>query len=285
MQKKIKSFDDVGINYSVERISEFFLVFIQGVGSDLSSWKKVRQFFHKKGFSTLALDLRGHGLSDRPNSVKDYKLEYFAKDVYKVIKTEKIRRFILIGYCFGGIITIKFHELFPSLSKAYILINTSYKARKPLRMLDKWSPLRYILNNILEETGQKTRRFHYAKSDKFMGTGDWNLRRIYSDIKHTTFKSWIFTFETIANFDGTKTLKSINEPVLIIQGLKDSFVLPETAEKMHKMIKSSKVEFIPNTNHLILLNNNRILERRILLYLETIDKFIYYKKFLKQKVS
>lgn len=285
MQKKITSFDNVKINYSIERISEFFLVFIQGVGSDLSSWKKVRHFFHKKGFSTLALDLRGHGLSDRPNSVKDYKLEYFAKDVYKVIKTEKIRRFVLIGYCFGGIIAIKFHELFPSLSKSYILINTSYKARKPLRMLDKWSSLRYILNNVVEKTGQKNRRFHYAKSDKFIGTGDWNLRRIYSDIKHTTFKSWIFTFQTIAEFNGIKTLKSINKPVLIIQGLEDSLVLPETAEKMHKMVKSSKVDFIPNADHIILLNNHRILERRILLYIETIEKFIHHKKFLKQKVS
>ena len=138
---------------------------------------------------------------------------------------------------------------------------------------------------MVEKTGKKNRRFHYAKSDKFIGTGDWNLRRIYSDIKHTTFKSWIFTFEAIAKFNGTKTLKSINKPVLIIQGLEDSFVLPETAEKMHKMVKSSKVESIPNTNHIILLNNHRILERRILSYIETIDQFIHHKKFLKQKVS
>jgi len=281
MEKKIKSFDNIRINYSIERVSEFFLVFIQGVGSDLSSWKKVRQFFHKRGFSTLAVDLRGHGLSERPYSDQDYKLEYFTQDLHKIIKKEKIKKFILIGYCFGGMIAIKFHELFPSLSKAYVFINTVPRARLSLRLLHKLSFLWYALNKILEKTGRKNKNYHYAKSEKFIGTGDWNLIRIYSDVKHTSLKSWIFTFETIAKFDGVKTLKSIKKPVLILQGLKDSLVPPKMAKEMHLMVKSSKIDIIPDVNHLILLNKPQILERRILLYIEAIEIFTHHKKFLK----
>src|SRR3989338_4944959 len=146
MQKKIISFDHVGINYSIERISGFFLVFVHGIGGDLNVWKKKRKFFHKKGFSTLAIDLRGRGLSDKPDFIESYGLECSAKDIQGILKKEKITRFILIGHSFGGMVTIKFYELFPTLSKAYILIDTAPKATRSLKMFHPGSPLIRILN-------------------------------------------------------------------------------------------------------------------------------------------
>ena len=45
MQKKIESFDGVGINYSISRVSDFFLIFIHGAGGDLNAWKEQEHFF------------------------------------------------------------------------------------------------------------------------------------------------------------------------------------------------------------------------------------------------
>ena len=109
MQKKIESFDGIRINYSISRVSDFFLIFIHGAGGDLNAWKEQEHFFHKNGLSTIAIDLRGHGLSDRPNSVRSYRLECFAKDIHQIIVKEKIKKFVMIGHCFGGMVTISFH--------------------------------------------------------------------------------------------------------------------------------------------------------------------------------
>ena len=130
MQKKITSFDGTQINYSLSKNSEndAYLVFLHGLGGDLTAWKKELNFFKSKGISTLAVDLRGHGKSDRPDLLDKYKLEYFARDVKTIIDHEKIKKLIIVGHCFGGVVTIMFHKLFPNLAKSYILVDTTYKA-------------------------------------------------------------------------------------------------------------------------------------------------------------
>lgn len=273
MQKKIKSFDKVKINYDIRRVSDFFLIFIHGAGGDLNAWKKERQFFHKKGFSTLAVDLRGHGLSDRPNLVRNYRLEYFAGDIHQILRKEKIIKFIIIGHCFGGMVTISFHKLFPRLSKAYILIGTTYEAPRWLAIFNHNIFFVKILNFIVQNKVLRKKHFSHVNFDKFMGTGDWDFRRIYSDIIHTSLKSWLFTYENIAKFNGLRILKSMDKPVLIIGGAKDTIFPPKVAKKMHQLVRTSKMDIIPNANHILVLNNAEDLKRKILSYIKEIEKF------------
>lgn len=271
MQKKIRSFDDVKISYDISRVSDFFLVFVHGAGGDLNAWKKQRQFFHKNKFSTLAIDLRGHGLSGRPDSAASYRLEYFAKDMRQILRKEKITEFIIIGHCFGGMVTIAFHKLFPELSKAYILIGTTYKAPLSLAIFKHNLLFVRMLNRIVNKFMIK-RRFSHVNFNKFVGSGDWNLRRIYSDIKHTSLKSWLFTYQNIAEFDGIEILRGIDKPVLIIEGENDTIFPPKIAKEMHKLVRTSRMDIIPNANHILVLNNANDLQNKILSYIRMIGK-------------
>src|SRR3989344_2413697 len=99
MQKKVESFDRININYSINRVSKKFLIFLHGIGGDLTVWKKYVKFFNKKGFSTIAVDFRGHGISDKANKKIDYSVENSAKDIFQIIKKEKIKHFVFIGHC------------------------------------------------------------------------------------------------------------------------------------------------------------------------------------------
>ena len=106
MEKKIKSSDGTHINYEISRTKKnnHWLIFIHGAGGDLTAWRKERYFFHKKGYSTIAIDLRGHGKSERPKLLIDYSLDNFAQDVNTVLKHEKINNFSIISHCFGSMI-------------------------------------------------------------------------------------------------------------------------------------------------------------------------------------
>lgn len=272
MQKKIESFDGIKINYSIKKISGFFLVFVHGAGGDLNAWRKEREFFHKKGYSTLAVDLRGHGLSERPDLMRSYRLECFAKDIHPILKKEKISKFIMIGHCFGGMVVIAFHKLFPALSKAYILVDTAHKAPQSLAIFKHNAFFVKILNYIAQNKALKKKHFSHANFDNFIGCGDWNLRRIYSDITHTSFKSWLFTFENIAQFNGSGILRNMDKPVLIIEGEKDSIFPPKVAKEMHQLVKTSKINIIPDANHLLVLNNVRDLTQEMLSYIQSIEK-------------
>lgn len=268
MEKVVLS-DGVKINYDIQKNSktrnekDFFLVFIHGAGGDLNVWKKERQFFKRKKISTLAIDLRGHGKSDKPNDKSKYQLKYFAKDIRKIIKAEKIKNFILIGHCLGGIITIIFHKYFPRLAKSYIFIDSTYESPKILKQFFKYNPINLDIlnNNFMNKNIRKS--FSHVNHDKFVGTDDLDFWRIYSDISNTTFKSWIFTYESISRFEGIDMLKKIDKPVLIIHGDKDIVFNVKIAKKMHHLIRDSVLRIIPEENHIIVLNNPKAITREI----------------------
>ncbi|EKE06591.1 MAG: carboxylesterase (est-1) [uncultured bacterium] len=277
MQKQINSFDGVKINYDIvrENKNSGFLVFLHGAGGNLTAWNKELHFFHRKGISTLAIDFRGHGKSARPDNVDDYDLENFAKDVFEILKKEKIKDFILIGHCFGGMVVTIFHKLFPTLAQSYILVDTTYKAPKKMRYFFKANkPFVFILNYFLEKmkTGQKS--FSHMDFEKYVGTGDWNVKRIFSDIIHTTFKSWIFTYQNIAKFDAIEILKSIKKRVLIIEGEKDSVFNMLEAKKINSLIKNSELNVIPEANHILVLNNPHELQKEIYGFVKNFKDFV-----------
>ncbi len=268
IQKQIYSSDRNIINYEIDKniygSKKPILIFVHGAGGNLRAWDEERKILNKSKFKTLAIDLRGHGLSGRPHTINHYSLNKFSQDIYDVINTEKLKNFIIIGHCFGGMVTVNFHKLFPNLAHAYILIDSAPKGPQILKSFIRNNPfLVKLLNSRLhrkKETGQKFSPVNY---EKFIGTGDWNIRRIYNDIVHTTFRSWIFTFQNLAKFNGIKILKNIHQPVLVINGEKDSIFRVPVAKKINKLVKNSQLHVIPDANHILVINNPEILSQYI----------------------
>ena len=73
--------------------------------------------------------------------------------------------------------------------------------------------------------------------------------------------------------DAKQLLDKISVPTLVLEGEEDSIFPPDIAEYIHKRIKKSQLEFIPNANHILVLNNPKELEKGIQSFLEKI-KFL-----------
>ena len=131
----------------------------------------------------------------------------------------------------------------------------------------------HILNHILQNEDLRKRHFSHVNYKTFVGTGDWDFFRIYSDISHTSFKSWLFTYENLAKFNGIKILKSIRKPVLVIEGDKDSIFNLLVAKKIKSLIRNSKLDIVPDANHIIVINNPKQLEVEILRFLLRLKGF------------
>ncbi len=268
--KKISSFDGVKINYDLKRLrSDYFLIFIHGAGGNLTAWKNERQFFHNKGISTLAVDLRGHGLSDRPEKAFDYRLESFAHDLNSVLAEEKIDNFIIVAHCFGGMVAMSYQQLYPNLAKAFIFVDTASKAPNRLRafMLLNF-PILPILNYILKTKFMSKKDFEQCDYRDFAKLGDWNMKRMYADITHTSLRSWIYTYQNMANFDGREVLKEIKVPTLVIHGDRDKIFGVDKAREINKLISESVLDILPGTNHIIVLSAPEILSEKILNFVE-----------------
>lgn len=272
--KYFTSFDGAEIYYhSTVKDKNRCLIFLHGLGGDLTSWDKERRYFTSLGISTIALDLRGHGFSERRDNKDFYKLENFAKDVATLIQKESIDNTVVVGHCFGGMVSIYFQAHFPKSSKGLILIDTSYKpAFFGKNFLSK--TLLDEMINLLLSVSPNMRFSGHEKEDQFIGTSDIDLRRALSDILHTSLKSYLMIFDTMLKINAKKLLDKILVPTLIVEGTKDSIFPPKLAEDLSKRIKKSQLEFIEGANHIIVLNNPKKLEKSIENFLQKIN-FIY----------
>src|SRR5208283_1518792 len=60
-----------------------------------------------KDHKVITLDVRGHGLSDKPTKEEDYGPE-LVEDVVRLLDHLKIEKAHIVGYSMGGIMTAKF---------------------------------------------------------------------------------------------------------------------------------------------------------------------------------
>lgn len=254
-QKTITTSDNVIINYEIDtQDKKRVLVFIHGLGADLTVWDHERLFFKEFGFTTMAIDLRGHGLSGRPGYEEAYNLRRMTTDIHEILKHEKVEGAIIIGHCLGAIIGVLFETQYKSEAKALVLIGTTYK---PV-VLSNFPMGRQVLHKVLSSFARHMPEkyvhgykdiynLHHSKTGDFIGVID--------NILHTSVHDYLFIWEDFIDLDLKKAFQEISVSTLILAGANDEIFPQAIAKEMHHRIKKSLLEFVPNAKHFIILNN------------------------------
>jgi pimeloyl-ACP methyl ester carboxylesterase len=227
------------------------MIFLHGWPLNHTFWKKELRYFQGKGYSTIAPDLRGHGKSDKPEKLKDYKFNKFAKDIDLIIQKEKVKNSILIGHSFGGMIALAYYSLFPKKVKAMILMDTIYEnplKHIPLIKYLNLTPFtKYVLKFIIKREKIKKKNCSYVDFSKFKDHSDFYYW--LKGAKVMPLKSNLACLEEMIEFNQKKVLPKINIPTLIIEGSKDHKTPLKDVTEMAKRIKNSKLEIIKGASH------------------------------------
>jgi pimeloyl-ACP methyl ester carboxylesterase len=109
--------NNVKINYIEQGAGNEALVFVHGYSGGLRDWHEALQRLPKE-YHAYALDLRGHGQSDRPGS---YQLAEFVEDIYAFSRELGIGQFTYVGHSLGGKIGYQFALDHPDVLKAMVL--------------------------------------------------------------------------------------------------------------------------------------------------------------------
>ncbi len=244
------------------------IVLLHGAGGDHLAWRVQYPALHAAGYSTLAIDLRGHGYSDRPLRAADYSLERVATDVYEVLQALEIDDFIIVGHCFGGMVATMFHQAHPDLSKGYLLLDTAARAPGLPAWIARNAP--WAINatgKLLEFLPGERRRLLHADMQAFRGTGDIEPLRLISDAEHTTLRSWMLIYRGIAQYDGVESLKTMHQPVWVVVGAEDTVFTVEDSKFIQQHVPGSKLVTVPGANHIIVVNNPEAVEKLILSFI------------------
>jgi len=92
-----------GVEFAYERGGEGpAVVFLHGLGGRKEVWSAQRAAVAEDGFDAIAIDLRGHGDSDKPDG--PYSVEIWASDLVAALDGLGIERAALVGHSIGCIV-------------------------------------------------------------------------------------------------------------------------------------------------------------------------------------
>ncbi|GAB4485056.1 MAG: hypothetical protein Fur0016_09540 [Anaerolineales bacterium] len=211
------------------------LLFLHGFGGQAAQWRYQLQKFSRDN-RVIALDLRGHGRSDKPPG--PYDMTEIQTDLKAALETLKVQEpFTLMGHSFGGAIATEFALHSPERLERLILIATSGEF--------KLNPFyRFALNlpvSLLRLIGPFTRSWLAAPPHV--------LKPLYHN--------------TLSRFYGWDLYPRLKVPTLVIRGHRDYVFAAPLFERVTQSIPGAEEADIGASGHLVMLERREAVNRAI----------------------
>jgi len=250
------------------------ILLIHGYGAGIWVWEKQIDIL-AQSYRVYALDLIGHGYSDRPKiayTPEDY--IHFLKDFMDGVGIEKAT---LIGNSMGGGIAWAMGALFPERVEKLILINC-------------------VPPDVLEQVRNESFRTLVAIKDiplfpylvfasRSKRSVRWILLECVSDAKRITPEildrqyqlsrikgtTWVLyaTFKNAKEAPKLKdTLSLIKKPTLLLWGGKDLIFPPSVGQALHQAIAGSKIRIFEKSGHIPMWETPEPVNEAILSFLK-----------------
>jgi long-chain acyl-CoA synthetase len=216
------------------------IVFIHGFGGKAEQWQYQMQKFAMDN-RVVALDLRGHGLSDKPAT--GYDMPRLQLDLETALNQLKVSTpFVLVGHSFGGAIVTDYAINHPDHVEKLILIATAGEFRlNPLLRLGLSLPA-----SILRIIGPFMRSWLHAPPHA--------LREFY----HRNMSKWV----------GWEKFANLQVPTMVIRGHRDYVFDRPLFEKVAKSIPGAEDVDVRVSGHMVMLERRAAVDRSIASFLE-----------------
>ena len=255
-QKSLRSEDGQSIYYETCYADEAapVVMLVHGIGGDVGAWTYIRNILTKSSFSTIALDVRGHGYSGHPTSNKQYAMSMLSRDIMHVIDAEELDAIILVGHSGGAVLALDFALRYPERMQALVLLAGSHlpPAYMRSRAIKRIAHALVALGAFVSPPALAPWHSTYPPGKFHREYEPWGLVRT---ILHNSLRSYLWVGRELMNIAFEDRLGEICMPTLIVVGEKDSIYPPAISRAMHANIPGSVLKIIPEANHVIVLNN------------------------------
>ncbi|MBS4730004.1 alpha/beta hydrolase [Mycobacterium sp. SM1] len=113
------------------------ILLIHGIGDNSTTWSAVQARLAQR-FTVIAVDLLGHGQSDKPRA--DYSVAAYANGMRDLLSVLGIERVTIVGHSLGGGVAMQFAYQFPQLVERLVLVATG-GVTKDVNILLRWASL------------------------------------------------------------------------------------------------------------------------------------------------
>ena len=210
-------------------------VFIHGFGGQAEQWQYQLQKFSLEN-RVIALDLRGHGLSDKPS--RGYDMPQLVNDLETALTLLRVKgKFILVGHSYGGAVVTEYALKHPDRVERLVLMATAGEFKlQPMLSLALSLPI-----SILRIIEPFTRKWLFAPPHV--------LKQFY--------------FQNMSRWNGWEKFKSLEVPTLVIRGNRDRVFERARFEKVTRSIRGVEEADIGVSGHLVMLERGEAVGRAI----------------------
>jgi len=239
--------NDIDVNYRQEGAG-FPLILIHGLSDDSTLWTPLMPEFSKHCW-TIALDIRGHGHSGKPDM--PYSIQLFSEDLWGLFKSLEISQAHLLGFSMGGAIAQQFTLDNPEKIRSLILLSTFSHSDPDLR--DTFKKLR---NSVARGGFQAffdeavklvvTPEFASANADAIAEMKE-------ESVKINSPTAILHAIDACLDFNVKDRISQISLPTLIVSGREDVLTPLHLAEQIHRSMKGSKWKIMEGVGHNLLI--------------------------------
>jgi pimeloyl-ACP methyl ester carboxylesterase len=223
------------------------LVMLHGWGGSLYMYRHALERFPALGFRTVAVDLRGHGLSDKPLAPNSYSLKSHFADLDALLDDLGGSPIVLVGQSMGGGIALRYTIANPSRISRLVLINPTGLSQVPYIQLLRLTP-----SFFFDALGPRlVRRWGVAWILKRLAYGDGSLVT-----EHDIDEYWAPTqlagfvhaaHASIGDFDWSivsdAEAQSLSVDTLVFLGERDRLL--RTSREQALRLRNARVERVP----------------------------------------
>jgi long-chain acyl-CoA synthetase len=217
------------------------LVFLHGYGGSAVQWLHQIRFFGQYT-RVIALDMRGHGLSDDPPPLP-YSIDELVEDVHYILEELNVHRpFWLIAHSFGGAVATEYALRYPDALLGLVLVGV---------------PSRFVLRPILS-------RAIKSIPDPIFSFG----ARVLGIALHAPQRTLRAMLGMMSTWHGESRFSQLRVPTLVILGQRDTVFLREYYEEVPRHIANVQRVVISVSAHLVQLERPGAVNRAIRRFIE-----------------
>jgi pimeloyl-ACP methyl ester carboxylesterase len=123
-ESRFAKLDEMRVHYDNYGQGSEALIFVHGWSCNVKFWRTNIPAF-TKGSRVIAIDLPGHGESDKPQTT--YSIDLFARAIDAVMIDAKVERAVLIGHSMGTAVSRQFYRKYPAKTLALVVVAGTLK--------------------------------------------------------------------------------------------------------------------------------------------------------------
>ncbi len=242
----IRLANGIQLHYETSGSGSIPVVLVHGYSMSSEVWKKVLPLF-PPDYRCWAVDLRGFGRSDKPNS--SYSCATMADDIAAFMDAMGISNAVLVGHSFGGFVLQHFAARYPARVTALVLAN-AFAASLPPKGLSPAVEQR--INGY--GTVAQSRAVFAAVMPRYFDTANVTTQDIERFIAiglqagNPALQQALQANYTTPAIPAAQ-LAAIQAPVLILVGTHDPFGTFDQAIAMSDALPNSRIQIITRCGH------------------------------------